>query len=1317
MGASTGRGLRKASPYGIYAFLTAAAVAPLAGPALGAAGEFEIALNQLGGMGTNHLATVMANVAGDVRAKGGQVGDEQWRELLAEALAQRLDGEPDSGKHAELVAEVRAVLRAVDAVECALAESAEHAAGLHLELLTAAAALHEEFGDVRWALAEVRDLVERSHDAIADVQRELVDRRARERADGRFTQRVLVGLARMRRALRQTGSPAAGGPCPYPGLAGFQAEDAPWFFGREEAVDDLVAAIAERQRDGTPLLVVGASGVGKSSLLRAGLLPALAEDAVPGSAAWPVVVFTPGADPLAELAARTAAVARVAAVGVAERLRADPGSYGAFARQAALRGSWDSRLVIVVDQVEELFTQCAEPAVREAFVAALASARTAAVVVLAVRGDFFDRCAEFTELADAVAAPRVLGPMTEADLRRVITEPAERVGAPVEAGLPARLLADLGARADGGALPLLAHALRATWDSGGLTLAAYQATGGIGSAVAASAEALYADAGPDGRRLLESTLPHMVTIVDDRGVARRRVYRGALPDAVLAPWVAARLLTVDGDSVQFSHEALLSAWPRLAAWIERDRDRLAARQRLEDAARDWAAHGRPTDLLLRGERLDEARALVAEGESAEHERDFVAAGTRAKRVRSLVSGGLITGLVLVTVIAVIASLLATSAQTKAEREETLSRSRQLAAESLTMASGDVRGAMTTAARAWDMARTPQAHGALVSASMLTTRTTLPVSDGIVSAIDTDPSGTLAAVSPEEGRVELVDIDTGERRALTGLSSGVGDLRFSPDGTLVAAGAFQRDGLRVWRVSDGAPVATVMATAHADWRPDGKALASIDIETGAFQIGVWDAASGELITRFGSSTTLISDVRFDGSGERIAASYADGAVRVWDVAEGRLVATVVEPHDGGDMITIAAAGELLAVAANGSAEITLWNTATGRSRGVLDVSPDEAGLIALIRGGGELVFSSGATVTRWDTGTRTLTARNAALPQGILALAVSADAGTVVVGSVDGTITRMRRSGTWYTARHAAAIGVDADPKRGAVTATYADGSWHTFTRGSQFPEKRRKTRSPAPEVAYGPDGRLFFLGSDGVLEHDGRRSEGNEFLGQGSELAMSADGSLVAAALNTAPSMGGPNVRHEIRVWSTDDLSVRARINVSGASSLVFTGSTLRAAAPGGLLLGWDTATFAEVRTLRLPGDVYAMAPTPDGGRIVVATTTLHVIDLATGSVVRGDFGAHPSAVRSLAVSPDGLIATATTEDSIVRLWRLDSGDEVVQYIGHAAGSLNQVRFVDGGKTVLSAGTDGDIGFWPVDPEVALRTICATLASERPPGC
>lgn len=293
-----------------------------------------------------------------------------------------------------------------------------------------------------------------------------------------------------------------------------------------------------------------------------------------------------------------------------------------------------TRPVLIIDQFEELFTLCEEDAERNAFLSAVRALAApgcpdgrgegpAALVVLGIRADYYGHCLAHPGLAAHMETGHLpLGPMSPDELRAAITEPAGRAGLVLQPGLTEVMLRDMGAhRASSGsdcsaeALPLLAHALQATWQQrtdNTLTVQGYEQTGGIHGAVEASAERVYRPLSPAARQAVPPVLLHLVHLDHGGRATRRRValcpLTGHGPDpaavqTVIDAFARARLLTLDADYVTITHEALLTAWPRLSQWITDDRDGLRIRQQLTDAADHWEHAGRDPDLLYRGARL------------------------------------------------------------------------------------------------------------------------------------------------------------------------------------------------------------------------------------------------------------------------------------------------------------------------------------------------------------------------------------------------------------------------------------------------------------------------------------------------------------------------------------------------------------------------------------------------------------------------------------------------------------------------------------------------------------------------------------------
>ena len=399
--------------------------------------------------------------------------------------------------------------------------------------------------------------------------------------------------------------------CPFKGLAAFEAADAPYFFGRERLVAELVARLV-----GAPVLgVVGPSGSGKSSAVRAGLLPALASGVLPGSQDWPQRVIRPGEHPMRQL-------------------------------DRAIDGIEGDRFVLAVDQFEEVFTVCRDESERVAFFAELVGAAgddAGGAVVLAVRADFYGRCAAYPALSRVLASNHVLvGPMRNDELERAIVCPAQRVGLTVEDDLVDAIVDDV--EEAPGALPLLSTALLELWqhrDGRRLQLVSYERTGGVRGAVARLAEDAFGDLDESGQSLARQLLLQLVE-VDDEGTVERHRRRlaelGTNEDVkgLLEVLADRRLVTVSEGTVELAHEALLREWPRLRGWIDDDLEGLRVERSLRSGAREWLRVGKDDGALYRGARLAEATDWTSRNGHPlpDLERDFLRASSDRARPRS-----------------------------------------------------------------------------------------------------------------------------------------------------------------------------------------------------------------------------------------------------------------------------------------------------------------------------------------------------------------------------------------------------------------------------------------------------------------------------------------------------------------------------------------------------------------------------------------------------------------------------------------------------------------------------------------------------------
>lgn len=558
---------------------------------------------------------------------------------------------------------------------------------------------------------------------------------------------------------------------PYRGLAAYEESDARLFFGREALLAELRRELASQLDVPGPLVVLGSSGTGKSSLLRAGLRPSL-DNGLPGTPqvrTWPKIVITPGTDPVSALTGQLGSLLAADPGSLRDRLNRPQGlaqlARDAVRRHAGADGADGRRLVIIADQFEDVFGPGVTREQRETLLTAMNAATTrggdgeqpAVLAVVGLRADFYGRAQSEPFLAGALERKRTfdITAMTTSELRDAITRPADVAGLAVEPELTDRILADLQAEDLGSGtgydtrLPLLSHALLATWryrEGGSLTVRGYQAAGGVNGAVARSAEQLWAtdgtgqhagDGGPpvlgeDERDIARRLLLQLVAVgPEETEVARRRVPLSELAEAlgaepgdtdrtlavsrVLGKLVSARLVTVDREHAEIIHDSLLRTWPRLRRWIQDDRVNLAIGREVTEAAAEWNRLGRHRADLYSGSRLSLARQWEsATGQLPALTADFLSRSVRAARGRRI---GLAAALIAALVFAgIFVAVTKTDADNLQARQDVL-ESEQIAATANTLRSTDPELARDLALSAYHLSPTDQAAQSLAEASV------------------------------------------------------------------------------------------------------------------------------------------------------------------------------------------------------------------------------------------------------------------------------------------------------------------------------------------------------------------------------------------------------------------------------------------------------------------------------------------------------------------------------------------------------------------------------------------------------------------------
>ncbi|MER6335015.1 hypothetical protein ABT298_38130 [Streptomyces sp. NPDC001034] len=949
---------------------------------------------------------------------------------------------------------------------------------------------------------------------------------------------------------------------PYRGLARFEPADAAMFFGRDELTERLLRHAASHRLTA----VFGPSGSGKSSLLRAGLIPRLRGPDTPAPRPAAIRVLTPGEHPH-----RTHA----------ERL--EPA--------AADGDTW-----LIVDQFEELYTLCTDPLEREQFIDRLLTATEPARrlrVVLAVRADFLDRCTAHPRLTAALQDATVLaGPMSRDELREAVVRPAQKSGLVVERALTARVLEET--RDEPGALPLMSHALLETWrrrSGRTLTLAAYELTGGVHGALNRTAEDLYARLTPQQAEAARRILLRLVTPGKGTQDTRRPAPRDELDTAaptgtadVLERLVKARLVTLDGHTVTLAHEALIAAWPRLGKWIDEARERLRVRHRVTEAARAWEALGRDPGALYRGTPLAAAEEMLAgtagdlnrlerdflTGSAAARDREHRAAARTTRRLRHLTGA-----LSVLLVCALTASLIAWHQYRASEHRrgqalaaQKTALSRQLAAQSAALLGDDPDLASLLAVQAYRTRPTAEAASSVYAAAALPLRHRLGGPTAPVSAVAFSPDGRRVAAGGVDGALRLRDTRTGTvRRVLPAFGGAVTGLAYGAGGRLVAAGA-----------------------------PDGT-IRVADLVRGTTRL-VRPTGIGPL-----TSMSLSPD------GRLLAAGGLSGRTELVDTATGRLRARLTGHTEPVRTVTFSPDGRTVATGGD-DRTARLWDTATGENRAVLTGHADSVSAMAFSPDGTTLATGSrDRTVRLWDVAQEIPDVVRAG-PATVSSMAFTADGRTLATGEADGTARLWDAAGT--RPRGARSLGTGAVTSLlpgpgGRMRAALIGADGRTVRLRDANDRAPRTVTDPGPRpdtllaTALGPGGRVLATGGTGGTVRLWDTATGRRRI----LLTGHTDVVTALAFSRDAHTVVSAGADGTVRLWDTATGASRAVLDDTASSvALSPDGRTLATGHDDGTVRLWDLATRSVRATLRGPRlAVSALAISPGRPTLAAGTT------------------------------------------------------------------------------------------------------------------
>ena len=1110
---------------------------------------------------------------------------------------------------------------------------------------------------------------------------------------------------------------------PFKGLRPFRESDTDDFYGRDTLIQELLSRLADASDLARFLAVVGPSGSGKSSVVRAGLIPALRRGGLPNSDNWFIVEMMPGSHPFEELEAALLRIAINPPQSLLEQLRQDQrGLLRAVHR--ILPANSDVELLLVIDQFEEIFTLVTDEEVRTHFLDSLVEAildeRSRLRVVVTMRADFVDRPLQYVDFGELVRqrATFVL-PLTPDELEQVIVQPITQLGMAAEPELVNQIVRQVGDQP--GTLPLLQYTLTELFErreEAVLTRAAYEASGGVLAALGRRADEIFAGLDELGQEITRQLFLRLVTLGEGVEDTRRRVLRselgtiqtaavgdqGALQGAaVLDAYDRFRLLTFDHDpitrepTVEVAHEALLREWGRLRKWLADSRQDLRLQRLLANETREWQTADHDPSYLLRGSRLtqfeewlshsavaltqDETALLQAslvareEQQAAEKERQLHEA-TLEGRSRTLLRR-LVVVFALATIIATGLTLFAFNqrnvAQTELIRAERIGLASQ--AELALDRGEDAVLPALLALQSLQYGYSPEADAALLTAyGRGFSQQQYVGHESELVFVSFSPDDRYVLTASNDTTLRLWEAQTGQEiHQLMGHSELVTVAAFSPDGKQILSGSADRT-VRLWDTETGQEIYRFPEYDTPVWgvafAPNGQQVFVSDESSMGW---LWDLATNEIIQTFQGHTDAILWGEFSADGQMLVTGSLDRTARLWDVQTGQELRQYTGHAGTVSKARFSPDGRFLLTASFDNTA-RLWNLATGELFHTL-IGHTSIILGADFSPNGQMVATGGEdhVVRFWSIATGEELRRFSGHIGGVPSIDFSSDGQSLLTGSVDHTAR------LWQTE-------IAHEPRLYIVP-------FRTI----------HSTQLLA--VAFAQDNERIITGmGNGNLNYWNIETE---------QIVAQNEGNLsgFATSLRLSANQSQVVITNGEGLIRLRDVQLNQEIfTLIGHTGPIWDvqfspdGQTILTGGEDNLARLWDTQSGMLLHTFTgHTAAIITVAFTPDGKNIVTAGQdgTARLWEIATEGELR-QFGSQTGSIRTVAVSPDGRFLLTGGDDAIARLWDIQSGDLIRHFVGHST-LIWTATFAPDGQTLLTGSEDKTARLWNSETGQTIR--------------